>query len=174
MIDIASERHVWLLAFLPFWLAGWTAGGVFLLIELLRGQPTGGATFSIIWLVFWAGAWAFATYAWLWTAFGKEVIGIASGVLTIKRDVFGRGPKKAFPAHEILNIRPIGFFGRMMTWEGGLAYWGLTGGTVAFDWRGRTHRFGIQLEEHEARDLVELLRPCLPEAASDGFPSPGI
>jgi hypothetical protein len=43
-----------------------------------------------------------------------------------------------------------------------MAQWGLSGGTVAFDYRGKTHRFGIQLQETDAATVVETLKQYLP------------
>jgi hypothetical protein len=38
----------------------------------------------------------------------------------------------------------------------------LGGGTVGFDSQGETHRFGIQLTEPDAQEVVRELKPFLP------------
>ena len=159
-----TRKNRWLLAFLPFWWTGWTAGGIAVLVTAVMGDPVGGA-FAAVWLVFWFVAWVFTAYAWLWTAFGKEVIFVDYESLQIKRDLFGRGPTRAFVLRDISRFRAAGLYGTPHTFERSMAPWGLTGGMIAFELDGKTRRFGLQLEEKEAHALVEKMRPYLPESA---------
>jgi hypothetical protein len=161
-IRIPTRKLGGFLVFLPVWLAGWTAGGVAMLIALISGNPVGGIGFAVLWLVMWACGWLFTTYAWLWMAFGREIIRAGEGgVLTVKRDVFGLGSTKTFPIHAISDLRAAGLFGNPYSWSASMSHWGLSGGTVAFDHDGKTHRFGIHLEEDEARAVAERLRSYL-------------
>ncbi len=150
---------------MPVWLIFWTMGGVAAFRAVLGEMPIGERMFLIVWLTMWAFGEVFVFYAWVWNAFGKEIVRIESGLLTTKRDVFGLGPIKSFQTMEISNLRAAGFFGNMTSWSAGMAFWGLSGGTVAFDYKDKTHRFGIQLEEKEARKIVERLGAYLPETA---------
>lgn len=162
-ISIASEKHWSMLLFLPLWLAGWTVGGVLAIRSLLdphSGQP---ALFIVLWLVAWTFGELFVPYAWLWNAFGKEVVTVRVGTLVLKRDILGFGRSRVFPVSEISHLRASGLFGSfLLGWAGGLNYWGLSGGVIVFDSGGKTHRFGIHLEEDEARQVVEELVKYLP------------
>ena len=157
------------LVFLPFWWAGWTAGGIVAIVALVAGNPPGGA-FIVVWLIFWFGAWVFTSYAWLWNAFGNEVITFDRDRLRIKRDLFGRGPSSTFLVGGISRLRAAGLFGEAYTLERGLAPWGLTGGMIAFEVDGKTRRFGLQLGEEEAHALVEKMRPQLPDSVFESAP----
>jgi hypothetical protein len=39
-----------------------------------------------------------------------------------------------------------------------MAYWGITGGTVAFDYENKARRFGINLNEDDANQLVRTIK----------------
>jgi hypothetical protein len=162
---IKTRKNVFLLLFLPFWLAGWTFGGVAAITAVLSGENEAG--FLIIWLCGWFAGEVFAISAWLWNAFGQEVLSIGPGLFTYKRELFGYAlTKKAIPMRELSNLRAAGVYGSMWSFSNSMAQWGFTGGTVAIDQGWDTHRFGIGLEEKEAGTLVEELRPHLPETSN--------
>jgi hypothetical protein len=52
----------------------------------------------------------------------------------------------------------IEYEGAMMSWNYSMAYWGLTGGTVSFDYENQPERFGINLNEDEATQLVKTMK----------------
>jgi hypothetical protein len=81
--------------------------------------------------------------------------------LSIRHDILGRGWEKRYRISKIENFRAAGHFGSMMSWRGNMAYWGITGGTVAFDYEGKTKRFGINLKEAEASQLVVHMKSLL-------------
>jgi hypothetical protein len=98
----------------------------------------------------------------LWNTFGSEVVWVTSRTLSVKRDLFGFGRTTAFSAESICNMRAVGVFGRPPVWSYNFALYGFGPGVVAFEQDRRTRRFGMQLEEGEARQLVERLRQHLP------------
>jgi hypothetical protein len=115
----------------------------------------------VLWLCFWAYAECFTVYAFLWNAWGKEIILIQKGNLEIFRSIFGYGKKKIYRLGEISNLRAAGFFVSMFSKEYGMAQWGLAGGTIAFDFKNKAYRFGIGLEEQDAIELVENMKKYL-------------
>jgi hypothetical protein len=80
------------------------------------------------------------------------------GSLRIKRSILGYGPVKNYEITKLSNLRASGFFGPMMSWSSGMASWGLSGGTIAFDYEGKTIRFGISLSENDSNQLVDALK----------------
>ncbi len=156
--QIKTPKYIFLLVFLPIWLIGWTFGGISAIGQIIHGNEAQG--FLMIWLCGWFVGEVLVASIWAWNAFGYEVVSIRSGLLSTKREIFGFTiTRKQFPVHELSDLRAVGFFGSMLSLESGLAYWGLTGGTVAVDHRTKTHRFGIHLEEQEAKALVGELKP---------------
>jgi hypothetical protein len=157
-VTIKAKKNWFLLAFLPFWLTGWTIGGIAAISALITGKSEG--PFLIIWLCGWIVGETLVILIWSWTAFGQEVISIRDGSFLHRREVLGRGLSREFRLHELYNLRASGFFGSDDGMSSSLAQYGLSGGTVALDTRfGDTYRFGIKLSEHEAGELAKDLTP---------------
>jgi hypothetical protein len=162
-IHIKAPRHLWTLVFLPIWLAFWTFGG-FAAIRQFVSDPTSRG-FLGIWLIAWLVAELLASYVWLWMAFGKEIIAVWQGALSLKRDIGGWGRAKLLRLHECRNLRASGSFGSPFSFSESLRFWGVSGGTIAVDHQGRVIRFGIGLEETEAQAVVRELAPYFPANA---------
>jgi hypothetical protein len=162
-LHITAKKQWFNLIFYPIWLVGWTFGGIMAIRVLLWPGPSTPRLFFLIWLVGWAMGEIWVTYQWLWTAFGKEIVKVSEGELTIKRDILGRGRSRAFPIGSVANLRAAGFFPSSSYWSNYLAFanQGIAGGTVAFDCQGKIQRFGVQLEEPEAQQVVAELKPYL-------------
>jgi hypothetical protein len=132
-------------------------GGLLAFRRLIRGDSD--QMFLVIWLGVWMAGEVLATSEWLWNAFGNEVIGINIGQFRHRRVLFGRGYKeKEFPLSELSNLRAAGVFGSLISPDRLLRVWGLVGGSMAVDHGKETHRFGVDLEEKDARELVEALK----------------
>ncbi|SRR5258708_4446228 len=79
----------------------------------------------------------------------------------MKRDILGYGRTRCFPVGSIQNLRPSGFFPSNSYWENYLVQLKLAGGTVGFNVQGQIKKFGIQLTEPEAQEVVRELKPHL-------------
>ncbi|RJP66362.1 MAG: hypothetical protein C4532_16245 [Candidatus Abyssobacteria bacterium SURF_17] len=169
-VRIAVKKQLFALLFLPVWLAGWTIGGITAFKQVVSDTPTEARTFLIVWLLGWFLGEVFAVYTWCWMAFGKEIIRVGSGLMTVRRAIGTLGRSKTFQTMYISDLRAVGYFGNLRSLSTNMAMLSISGGTVAFDYQGKTHRFGIQLEEQEAREVVERLRPYLPESAASEHP----
>jgi hypothetical protein len=137
--------------------------GVAVGVALLAGSAGSSAPFLVVWLAGWAAAWAFTGGVWVWHAFGREVVEANSDNLTISVMVGGWTiSRRHFEPSLISNLRAKGWFGNFYSFRQSFVWWGITGGTIAFEYQGRTHRLGIQLEEWEADNVVANLRPFVP------------
>ena len=160
-VHVRAPRNWAMLAFLPFWLAGWTFGGIVAMLSFAR-EPQ---LFIAAWLVGWTFGEAFAVLAWFWAAFGEEVVAVDSGALHVGKRIGPLRRERVYLLHEASNVRAMGWFGSPTSFADSLRPWGLTGGTVAFDYHGKPVRFGIGLEEREAREVARELAPYVREAA---------
>lgn len=160
-LEIASKKRGWLLAQLAFGLLLWLVGAVAPVGDALLGD--GQPLFLLPWLPVWGLVGAFIVYALAWNASGHESLSLQGRMLLIERGALGLRSTRRYRADGVSGLRAAGPFGgpSMFSWSYGVAYWGLSGGTIAFDYDGRTERFGIQLEEREARELVERIRGYL-------------
>jgi hypothetical protein len=159
---ILSKKDWGSLIFIPVWLAFWTFGGITAMKWVIHPGPSTPRAFITLWLAGWLFGEVWAIYWWLWTAFGKEIVTIREGVLSIKRDILGYGRTRSFPVRSIRDLRASGVFPSNSYWENYLVQLKLAGGTVGFEVQGQTKKFGIQLTEPEAQEVVRELKPYLP------------
>jgi hypothetical protein len=118
--------------------------------------------FTLAWLVGWTVAGAAIVLAIAWTAFGREVVTIADGDLTVRQAVgrFGRTREYDLSHLRRLRIAPASF--DLFSPTASMRLLGLTGGSLAFDYGARTYRLGGGIDEAEADALLKTLDTHVP------------
>lgn len=166
-IVIPVRRHLFIILFLGFWLLGWAFGEVMAGAALVchaggvdcgpfhpTGPEGGASLFLLVWLLAWTVGGGAALLAWVWVAFGREIVTVTDRALTVRKDVLGRGRERE---HDMAHVRDLRVsLAPFNPWDpsGALRMWGVGGGTIAFDYGARTVRFGGGLDEAEARQIV--------------------
>jgi hypothetical protein len=162
-VRIAARKQWWPLVFLPFWWTLWTLCGIFAIVTLVSGGAEEASGFLLLWLCGWFAGWVMAAFFWFWMMFGREVIRANRDNLTVAYELFGKQRARSYRSTEITNLRAAGVFGALE--KNASAQFGIGGGTIAFDTGNKAVRFGNQLEEAEARSIVERFGRYLPEEA---------
>jgi len=164
LIRIPSRRHGCAMAFLGFWLLGWAAGEAFAVWAVLNGgTPLGPRLFVLVWLCGWTVGGFFALRAWLWMLVGREMVLVNGAILAIKRDIFGLGRVREYDWSAVANLRAAPPTGDGQKRLGAISL-GASEGAIAFDYGARTWRFGSDLDEAEAAQLVALILDRYPPA----------
>ena len=158
-LHILARKEWGGLILLPVWIAFWAFAVVLVMKWILHPGPSTPRGFLGFWLAAWILGGAWAVYQWLWIAFGKEVVEVKEGSLTIKRNILGYGGTRSVPLGSITNLRASGIFPSTSSLENYLTQMKLRGGTIGFESQGQTVRFGIQLTESEALEVVQELKP---------------
>ncbi len=158
-IRIAAPKNIWGIVFLPFWWAGWTVAVAFAWATLvLKGD-----LFLALWLLIAMPIWFAIPAIWSWWLFGHEEVAATGDALMVGRRLSRLRQEKTFAVKDIRNLRAAGFFGdpwnRRNYWSVTGYWWGFGGGMIAFDHGGGVQRFGINLEEGDASEIVDRLRP---------------
>ena len=156
-IRVSSPKKFFMIIFMTIWLAGWTYVGAMIFWGVIAGRIKD-IWFLVTWPCFWLLAELLALYVYLWALVGYELITVTPGIIIIKRSIFGYGPSKEYPIPKITNLRASGFSATIFTWNFSMAFWGLLGGTVSFDYEGESKRFGINLIENDAKQLVKTMK----------------
>lgn len=169
-IGIPSKKNWFIILFLGFWLIGWAVGEAtvigILIVGFLKflsgGLPdtatTGAEAFGGLFLIAWLGVWtvggAFAIYAWLWQVKGVEEITISYDSFEIvkKTPIWTR--TKKYRLQDVTSLRISNSVTSMWNMSGGMEFAGITGGQLAFDYGAKTVRFGIGLDEAEAKYII--------------------
>jgi hypothetical protein len=99
---------------------------------------------------------------------GKERILMGTSMLHVKRDVLGLGRTQTYELYKIRNLRVAPQSSGPRDTGAVLRFSGLAGGLVAFDYEGKTIRFGAAIDETEGRMIVERMkqRYAFPEMAT--------
>ena len=161
-LHILAKKDWGSLIFIPVWLVFWTFGGITAMKWVIHPGPSTPRAFITLWLAGWLLGEVWAIYWWLWSGFGKEIVTIREGALSIRRDILGYGRTRSFPTGSVKNLRASGFFPSDSYWDNYLVQLKLAGGTVGIDVQGQVKKFGIQLTEPEAQEVVRELKPYLP------------
>ena len=165
-VEIPTRRNWFIILFLGFWLCGWAVGEVMVPMKFLSSDvPTPFALFSVVWLGVWTlgGSFAMAIFAWMLA--GREVITITRDLISIRRHVRRLGYTRIYEMAHLSRLRvdsqPYSIFDPQM----GLAFYGLAGGRVAFDYGSSTVRFGNRIEEPDALRILEASKKVVPSAS---------
>jgi hypothetical protein len=160
-LTIAAKRSWFWRILGAYWLMCWLAGAVALPSVVMSAANRPPVALIALFLAFWLISGGGFCYLVLWRLIGREVVTVESGRLTIRRSVLGLGRTRMYDVSQIHDLRPSGLFGSFDNWSGMMKFYGLTGGVVAFDYGDETIRFGVHLDEAEAREVVRDLESHL-------------
>jgi hypothetical protein len=154
-VTIPARRNWFVILFLPLWLAGWAAGDVAVLSQVIDDPPTGGeGPFILVWLVLWNVFGPLFALFWLWTVAGKEIVTLDAEVLSLRYALGRVGWTRRFARDQVAALR----VSPSATAEARSLAWWPGAGTIAFDYGARTYRFGSGLDEAEAKQVAADLR----------------
>jgi hypothetical protein len=131
--------------------------GVWFIADNVDGSDLGTYVVALPWLA----VWLYLALAFAWMVSGCERVVVGSDRIVIRRAI-GRlsAPGRRYPLTECANLRTISGPAWRENWDRSYQI-GLTGGNVAFDYRGRSIRFGLDLTERDAQAVVEALESAL-------------
>ena len=89
---------------------------------------------------------------------GREEVLVHELRRTVRREIGGIGRSPIFHLTQVRDLRASPATYSPTSFSSGLAFWGLTGGNVPFDYGASTHRFGSGIDEAEARQIVRTIK----------------
>jgi hypothetical protein len=164
-LRIPIRREWFVLAFLPFWLAGWTVGG----IAAMRALAEHFEPFLLFWLGGWAVGWLFAAGTLAAQLAGAEIVRadgrdleVSMGVGPLRRTWRYRGDA----IRNLTSIEPdTDLWGwgrrRSMNWF----FARPKTGAVKFDYGAESVYLASGVDEPEGREIVAWLARRLPRGA---------
>lgn len=110
--------------------------------------------------------WGISGIFWLYSiainVFGTETVTISGEKLSIRKSFWGRGPVKQYRTDHISYMR---IHGLRTSGPSILSQFAHSSVSILFNYEGKTHRFGNQLLEREARFMLDRLKSKLPATA---------
>src|SRR4030095_14423305 len=174
MISIPSLKNWFLVFFLGFWLIMWVIGEVgvllFLILDTSKSVYDGPPIpFLILWIIFWTVGGGYAIYQLAWLVAGKEVVEVTTQGMTISRVVSSIRSSKEYSSNYIKELRvsssnmnlnhpmlmwPYSYFS---PWRHNII------GSLAFDYGAQTFRFGMSIDEAEAKQIIAEIQQRYPQ-----------
>ena len=133
--EIPARRQPLRMALLIVWLAAfaWVASGA--VVALTAPEPYQPMGLLVAWLVAWAAGAVVAAGSLAWILWGREVVDMTAGKLTIRRQIGPLGRTRSFDLAKVSNIRPCA-------------------GGVEFDYGSRRQRFASDLGRDAREELA--------------------
>lgn len=154
-IVMPCRRSWFVICFLAFWLCGWAVAEVMVANQFMKGDsPPEGELFMLAWFGVWTIGGVVAIYAWLWQLIGKEIVTVHGQTFITRRDIGGLGFDKEYSLVQMRDLRMRFVAASPLELSSSFQLWGIGGGVIAFDYGGRTIRFGAGLDDAEARQVV--------------------
>ena len=160
-IRIKAQRSIFAMLFLPFWLTGWTVGGIAAITQLMQRFDL----FLLIWLCCWALGWIAATVVLAWMFFGSEILTVTGSDLEIRRSIPGWSRRKLYRGSEIRGLRASAPPAWPYRNQINLPFQSMRTGSVQFSYGARTIYAAAGLDEPEGTMIVERLAKRLPPSA---------
>ncbi|MDQ3110812.1 MAG: hypothetical protein M3R17_13040 [Bacteroidota bacterium] len=153
---ISSKKNWLIIIFMSFWICGWLWGLITVSSKMLFQTAHIGANLIILaWLVMWIIGGFFAINVVVWMIFGKEIITVGNGILTIKRTgtLFKKAKSYDLPHISNMHAKEQSLYMQRSNSVRSM----LNRGAINFEYGMKTIRFG-DLDEAEARHIIELLK----------------
>lgn len=140
------------------WLVLWTLGGVIVFSQSFTITDPNTKTAVIVWMGFWVYFEYKITTAYLWRRKGKEVIKLRNNKLLYKRDFSGRSKFKIYQVDYIKDLRITEAKENSFMESLNNSYWVIAGEKLVFDYYGKEIKFGIQLDNDDAKAILKLIK----------------
>ncbi len=98
-----------------------------------------------------------AILVWLWNNKGREIIRIGDSELKRSREYGLFSRSRIYQISNIGNLRVSDLSPTSLEIGGGMEFWGLSGGTITFDYEQGIAKFGLGLDEAEASQIIQII-----------------
>jgi len=164
-IFIPSLKQWFQILTLGLWLIAFACGGLTGIssdFAVLFSRGLGGVKLSTFaWLGLWALVMGVGLFTLLWQITGEETIEITSQSIALKRTILGiMFFSKEYAAEYIqdLGVSIVSSDTDIFGWSKRENLWGIGRGLLAFDYGAETVRFGSEVEEAEAKQILALIQ----------------
>lgn len=103
---------------------------------------------------------AVAIYGFLWLIAGKEIFEANPKSLSVSRQIFGWKRTREYSAKEVKDLRPTTKQSCFAPARSVQKLLGLNG-MIAFDYGAKTFRFGLEIDEAEAKQIILAIKEGL-------------
>ncbi|SMX27989.1 hypothetical protein TRP8649_02101 [Pelagimonas phthalicica] len=164
-ITITARRSWFTAAFLTFWMMGWVVGEAFALLMVFGSGSLGISLFMLIWLAAWTAGGLASGATLLWLLIGREIITIDHQTITVTRSIRLWKRRVDCETGMVKNLRldsePKRRYANKQSIQGILS--SRHQGVLKFDYGVHTIGFGLDLDQAEARQILDLISERFPD-----------
>ena len=159
-ITIPSKRNWFILLFSSVWLCGWAFGEVMVTKTVFFSDTDIGANlFMLVWLVGWTVGGLFVFSMLVWTLVGKEVITLKPGEMMLERKAFFLGRSKTYSLQEAKDFKACPALQDAQAIRARQFNHPFSNnGAIQFDYGMKTIRFASDIDEAEAKSILQKLK----------------
>lgn len=143
------------------WLLAWSVSGVIVITNYFTLQQQSAKLFIIVWLAFWAYFEFKIIRVYMWKRFGKEKLWIKNGTLFYQQDTNGRGKVKEYDLNLVSNFELVELTRGSIADTFSQTFWVKGGERIEFNCQSKNIRFGMQLEDDDAKKIIASLNKFL-------------
>jgi hypothetical protein len=157
-VIISARRSPFVNFFLLVWMVGWSIGE----IEIAGKLLSQGAETPDAFMVFWAFGWTLggllAVFIYLYNMKGREIVRVSDAELVRKRQYVWFSRSKNYAMEQMAHLRLTDIDPSALEMGGGMEFWGLSGGSISFDYGPGIEKFGLGINEHEASQIIAVIK----------------
>ena len=157
VFEIPPRRNILAIAFMTFWLCGWTVGGFMalsaFLTENVKKAPEAQA-FLGFWLCLWAVGWIVVSTQLLWRMFGIEVLTASRTAFSHSFRILSWSRTKNYMPSSIKNLRWVD---GPLEVTAGRGFGGIPQSSVSFDYGAKTISVAKGTDAGEGNAIVSRL-----------------
>ena len=143
------------------WLLAWSVSGVIVIANYFTLHQESAKLFIIIWLAFWAYFEFKIVRVYMWKRFGKEKLWIKNGKLLYQQDINGRGKIREFDLNLVSDFSIVELTPGSIADTFSQTFWVKGGERIEFTCQSKIMKFGMQLEDNEAKKIITALNKFL-------------
>ena len=143
------------------WLLAWSVSGVIVIANYFTLQQESAKLFIIVWLGFWAYFEFQIVRVYMWKRFGKEKLWIKNGTLFYQQDINGKGKIKEYDVNLVSNFELVELTKGSIADTFSQTFWVKGGERIEFTCQSNKIRFGMQLEDDDAKKIITALKKFL-------------
>jgi hypothetical protein len=158
-ITISGRVERWKEGLILGWAILWTLCGIFIVYQLFARNFTREENLVLfVYMVFWVFFEYKSVYAFLWRRYGKEKMRLENGELLYKKDLFGYGKVTRYFMENIRNLNKVSWKKSSYSSVYFRSFWIIGGEKLSFEYQSKTIRFGMQLNDTETSQLLQILK----------------
>lgn len=143
------------------WLLAWSVSGVIVIANYFTLTQESAKLFIIVWLGFWAYFEFQIVRVYMWKRFGKEKLWIKNGTLFYQQDINGKGKIREYDVNLVSNFELVELTRGSIADTFSQTFWVKGGERIEFTCQSKNVRFGMQLEDDDAKKIITALKKFL-------------